>query len=56
MKAENLREDDVIHHVVHTTAHAYLLFFTNRGKVYRIKAHEIPRGRTARPRAYWPNR
>ncbi len=43
VKAETLREDDVIHHVVHTTAHAYLLFFTNRGKVYRIKAHEIPR-------------
>ncbi|MDP2623737.1 MAG: DNA gyrase subunit A [Actinomycetota bacterium] len=43
VKAENLREDDVIHHVVHTTAHAYLLFFTNRGRVYRIKAHEIPR-------------
>jgi DNA gyrase subunit A len=29
--------------VVHTTAHAYLLFFTNRGKVYRVKAHGIPR-------------
>ncbi len=43
VKAETLREDDVIHHVVHTTAHAFLLFFTNRGKVYRIKAHEIPR-------------
>jgi DNA gyrase subunit A len=43
VRAENLREDDVIHHVVHTTAHAFLLFFTNRGKVYRVKAHEIPR-------------
>jgi DNA gyrase subunit A len=43
VKAENLREDDVIHHVVHSTAHAFLLFFTNRGKVYRVKAHEIPR-------------
>ncbi|MEX2419857.1 MAG: DNA gyrase subunit A, partial [Acidimicrobiia bacterium] len=49
VKAENLREDDVIHHLVHTTAHAYLLFFTNRGKVYRIKAHELPRkDRTAK--------
>ncbi|MFV9672360.1 MAG: DNA gyrase subunit A [Acidimicrobiia bacterium] len=38
-----LREDDVIEHVIHTTAHAYLLIFTNRGKVYRIRAHEIPR-------------
>ena len=26
----------------HTTAHAYLLFFSNRGQVYRLKAHEIP--------------
>jgi DNA gyrase subunit A len=47
--AENLREDDVIAHMVHTTAHAFLLFFTNRGKVYRIKAHELPRkDRTAK--------
>ncbi len=38
-----LREDDVIEHVLHTSAHAYLLVFTNRGKVYRIRAHEIPR-------------
>ena len=38
-----VREDDVITHAVHTTAHSYLLFFTNRGKVYRVKAHEIPR-------------
>ncbi len=49
VKAENMREDDAITHVVHTTAHAYLLFFTNRGKVYRIKAHELPRkDRTAK--------
>jgi DNA gyrase subunit A len=38
-----LREDDVVEHVLHTSAHAYLLFFTNRGKVYRVRAHEIPR-------------
>ena len=44
-----LREDDVITHVLHTTAHAYFLFFTNRGRVYRIRAHEIPRkDRTAK--------
>jgi DNA gyrase subunit A len=49
VKGENLREDDVIAHLVHTTAHAFLLFFTNRGKVYRIKAHELPRkDRTAK--------
>ena len=49
VRAENMREDDVIDQVLHTTAHAYLLFFTNRGKVYRIRAHELPRkDRTAK--------
>jgi DNA gyrase subunit A len=43
VKGTELREDDAVTRVVHTTAHAYLLFFTNRGKVYRVKAHEIPR-------------
>jgi len=46
---ENLREDDAITRVLHTTAHSYLLFFTNRGRVHRIKAHELPRkDRTAK--------
>ncbi len=35
-------DEDLVAHLLHTTAHAYLLFFSNRGKVYRIKAHEIP--------------
>jgi DNA gyrase subunit A len=44
-----LRDDDYITHILSTTAHAYLLFFSNRGRVYRLKAHEIPRkDRTAR--------
>jgi DNA gyrase subunit A len=43
VKAAKLAEDDVISHLVHTTAHAYLLFFTNRGVVHRLRAHEIPR-------------
>ena len=44
-----LREDDWVEHVIRTTAHAYLLLFSNKGKVYRIKAHEIPvRDRTAK--------
>ncbi|MCH8242447.1 MAG: hypothetical protein IH897_07545, partial [Planctomycetes bacterium] len=35
--------------MLHTTAHSYLLFFTNRGLVHRIKAHELPRkDRTAK--------
>jgi DNA gyrase subunit A len=43
VRGATLREDDVIEHVIHTSAHAYLLVFTNRGKVYRVRAHEIPR-------------
>jgi len=37
-----LRDEDWVNHIIHTTAHAYLLFFSNRGRVYRLKAHEIP--------------
>jgi DNA gyrase subunit A len=45
----SLRDDDYVSHILTTTAHAYLLFFSNRGRVYRLKAHEIPRKeRTAR--------
>ena len=43
IKAAEVRDDDVVRHMVHTTAHAYLLFFTNRGLVHRVKAHAIPR-------------
>ncbi|MCB0953922.1 MAG: DNA gyrase subunit A, partial [Microthrixaceae bacterium] len=47
-----LREEDVITHLLHTSAHAYLLFFSNRGKVYRLKAHRIPqRDRNAQGQA-----
>jgi DNA gyrase subunit A len=49
IKGAGLQEDDVVEHLLHTTAHSYLLFFTNRGKVYRVRAHEIPRkDRTAK--------
>jgi len=45
----NLKDQDVVVHMLQTTAHAYLLFFSNRGRVYRLKAHEIPMvARTAR--------
>ncbi len=42
--AAKLKDDteDLVSHLLHTTAHAYLLFFSTRGRVYRIKAHEIP--------------
>ncbi len=42
-------EDDYIEELLMTTAHHYLMFFTNKGRVYRLKAYEIPEaGRTAR--------
>jgi DNA gyrase subunit A len=44
-----LRDDDYVTHILSTTAHSYLLFFSNMGRVYRLKGHEIPRKeRTAR--------
>ena len=44
-----LKADDIVRHVIFTTAHAHLLFFSNRGKVYRLRALEIPeRERTAK--------
>jgi DNA gyrase subunit A len=44
-----LKSDDIVRHVNFTTAHAYLLFFSNRGRVYRLRALEIPeRERTAK--------
>ncbi len=44
-----LKADDIVHHVIFTTAHAFLLFFSNRGKVYRLRAMDIPeRERTAK--------
>ena len=47
--AAKLKADDLVRHVIFTTAHAHLLFFSNRGKVYRLRALEIPeRERTAK--------
>ncbi|MDQ3618641.1 MAG: DNA gyrase subunit A [Actinomycetota bacterium] len=44
-----LKEGDIVDHLIATTAHSYLLLFSNTGRVYRLKAHEIPkRDRTAR--------
>lgn len=36
------REEDVIEHVVNASTHDYLLFFTNNGRVFRIKTYEVP--------------
>ena len=37
-----LKDEDTITHLIQTTAHSFLLFFSTRGRVYRLKAHEIP--------------
>jgi DNA gyrase subunit A len=47
-----MKEDDYIEHLFVSSTHDYLLFFTNRGKVYRLKVYELPEAsRTARGRA-----
>jgi len=49
VQGARLKEEDLVTAIIHTTAHSYLLFFSNRGQVYRLKAHEIPmKERTAR--------
>jgi DNA gyrase subunit A len=45
----NMKEDDYIEHLHICSTHDFLLFFTNRGKVYRLKVYELPEGsRTAK--------
>jgi DNA gyrase subunit A len=49
IRGANLKEEDVIAQAFTTTTRHWLLFFTSSGKVYRVKAHEVPEGsRTAR--------
>jgi DNA gyrase subunit A len=48
----DMKEDDYIEHLFICSTHDYLLFFTNRGKVYRSKVYELPEAsRTAKGRA-----
>ena len=49
IKGMSTIDDDYIEDLLMTTTHHYLMFFTNYGRVYRLKAYEIPEaGRTAR--------
>jgi len=49
IKGAALRQDDVVEHLFVTTTHHWILFFTNRGRVYRAKAYQLPEaGRDAR--------
>ena len=48
----DMKDDDYIEHLFISSTHDYLLFFTNRGKVYRSKVYELPEAsRTAKGRA-----
>ena len=40
----NLKEDDVIDEMFIASTHEYVLFFSSKGKVYRLKVHELPEG------------
>lgn len=49
VSGSTVREDDFIAHLFVASTHAYLCFFTNRGRIYRVKVHEIPEaGRQAK--------
>jgi DNA gyrase subunit A len=48
----DMKEGDYIEHLFISSTHDYLLFFTNRGKIYRLKVYELPEGaRTSKGRA-----
>ena len=42
IKGMTTNEDDFVENIISMTTHDYLLFFTNKGKVYRVKGYEIP--------------
>ncbi len=44
IKGTRLRGGDVVDHFLTASTHDWLLFFTNKGRVYRIKAYEVPQG------------
>jgi DNA gyrase subunit A len=49
VQGAQLKQDDIVEHFFVTTTHNWILFFTNKGRVYRAKAHELPeQQRTAR--------
>lgn len=45
ISALTTREEDFVKHLISTTTHSRLLFFTNRGRVFRLNAYEIPEGK-----------
>jgi len=49
VQGAKLKEEDFVEQIIHTTTHAYLLLFSNLGRVFRLRGHEIPiKDRTAK--------
>ncbi len=42
VKGMSINEEDYVEHMIEMSSHDYILFFTNKGKVYRLKGYEIP--------------
>src|SRR5690606_41743895 len=42
VRGAQLKQDDIVQHFFVTTTHNWILFFTNKGRVYRTKAYELP--------------
>ena len=42
VQGTRLKDEDIVTQIIHTTTHSYLLFFSNLGRVYRLKAWEVP--------------
>lgn len=42
VKGMTTNEEDYVEHLIYATTHSYILFFTNKGKVYKIKGYNIP--------------
>lgn len=50
VRGAQLKQDDIVDHFFVTTTHNWILFFTNKGRVYRAKGYELPDSRPGRPR------
>jgi DNA gyrase subunit A len=49
VQGAKLRDEDFVEQIVHTSTHAFLLLFSNKGRVFRLRGHEIPiKERTAK--------
>ena len=52
MTGTNLKEEDFVEHLFIASTHHYMMFFSSRGKVYRLKVHQLPTGsRTSKGKA-----